>query len=1042
MTGTMKVADFLMLRIPALPLSQMKEVRNAFDRDGTILRSETLQLPLVREALFLASERVYQMVYEPEKERDYDSKFEMSVARYLVRMSTRCTPFGAFASVNSVAIGDNTRLTIGSPEEMTRSVRIDAAVPWHLRDQLLTGSPDVIRKMRLVLNSSVWSAPDGLRYVETKGQDKARAYYTACIASTPAIQRVLDIVATEDKGNGILFDDLAARIAQDFERESETAEAFILGLVTSQLLVSMPLMAVTGDDVVHSMVRELIALDDKSEATAALRNAVTALEKVGSDVSANVEAYKAACASLKKVKPDVSQASAIQVDLFRPGKGLSLSSKFISQLQKQLQELQPVLSSPGTGLQTFHDRFKEKFGDEAIPLLQALDEDYGIAFTQDVWQRRAGIENPGIDHILDQMMEASRRGEKEIVLTAKDIAAFGKGADFPASILVGGMINAVDAKALDEGRFTFDMTIVGAITSATFAGRFCAGNEEIAAGTRRMISDVESDLGDTIYAEIAHLPEGRIGNVTVRPVLRNHEIVYLGRSGAPLDQQITPSDVLVQCVNNRVELFSRSRGKRIVPRLTNAHNFMAFSPLPIYRFLGLLQKQNEPMFGLVLKSIGQHLSFVPGIRYRNLRLTRPRWRLSQEEIQSIAKFEGDELSREFTQFLRGGEIKGVVRLIKADNFLQLDLSSRLDLKILKEECRRKNSIELEEVLETQPSIVTDFEGQGFNHELLITFTSHNALTRLPPASTPKKSENPAWFAPGQDWLYARIFASPQIVDKLVRDVFPAFQNLCQKHKCRVPFFVRYSENGHHLRLRAFGEDGSPWRALRNDLEALLAPYWRDRAVSRVEYATYFPETQRYGGPGSIGFAEQIFSLDSIMVAESLEGLHGLNDGQQQRFVLALVSVFHLLRSFDLGVDGEIALLEELKSYRQRQFTVSEYKLNENYRTMRSTVEGVIAGAFPGSNIIGKAVAKRQIEIESLVLELKRHIEERQLKAVIQSLIHMTANRIFQEGGSQQEAWLTHFLAKAMKSRDGREKFLARHRSQAEHQRACEPAAAL
>jgi lantibiotic biosynthesis protein len=55
-------------------------------------------------------------------------------------------------------------------------------------------------------------------------------------------------------------------------------------------------------------------------------------------------------------------------------------------------------------------------------------------------------------------------------------------------------------------------------------------------------------------------------------VLREREIVYLGRSGAPADHQLPLTDLLVSVRDGRVVLRSRSLGREVVPRLTNAHN--------------------------------------------------------------------------------------------------------------------------------------------------------------------------------------------------------------------------------------------------------------------------------------------------------------------------------------------------------------------------------------------------------------------------------------------------------------------------------------
>jgi class I lanthipeptide synthase len=82
------------------------------------------------------------------------------------------------------------------------------------------------------------------------------------------------------------------------------------------------------------------------------------------------------------------------------------------------------------------------------------------------------------------------------------------------------------------------------------------------------------------------------GNILLRPVLRSYEISYLGRSGAPVDQQIPITDFTLRLDGDRFVLRSRRLGRRIVPRLTSAHNF-TWRTLNIYRFLCLLQSQGR-----------------------------------------------------------------------------------------------------------------------------------------------------------------------------------------------------------------------------------------------------------------------------------------------------------------------------------------------------------------------------------------------------------------------------------------------------------------
>jgi hypothetical protein len=78
--------------------------------------------------------------------------------------------------------------------------------------------------------------------------------------------------------------------------------------------------------------------------------------------------------------------------------------------------------------------------------------------------------------------------------------------------------------------------------------------------------------------------------VIARPVLRRHELAYLGRSGAPRDRQLSLSDLLVSVQGERIVLRSKSLGREVVPRLTTAHN-TEMRTVGAYRFLAALQVQ-------------------------------------------------------------------------------------------------------------------------------------------------------------------------------------------------------------------------------------------------------------------------------------------------------------------------------------------------------------------------------------------------------------------------------------------------------------------
>ena len=95
---------------------------------------------------------------------------------------------------------------------------------------------------------------------------------------------------------------------------------------------------------------------------------------------------------------------------------------------------------------------------------------------------------------------------------------------------------------------------------------------------------------EAVHAEIVHLPSGRMVNVLARPALRDHEIAWLGRPGVPSERVLSAGDLLVSVRDGRFVLRSRRLGRRVVPRLTSAHNYDRRSP-GVYRFLAAMQAE-------------------------------------------------------------------------------------------------------------------------------------------------------------------------------------------------------------------------------------------------------------------------------------------------------------------------------------------------------------------------------------------------------------------------------------------------------------------
>ena len=140
-------------------------------------------------------------------------------------------------------------------------------------------------------------------------------------------------------------------------------------------------------------------------------------------------------------------------------------------------------------------------------------------------------------------------------------------------------------------RGDFRLFLAGVVgpSGARLLGRFCHADPDLAAGVAAHLPAEEALRPDAVFAEVVHLPEGRLGNILARPTYRGYEIPYLGRSAAPAGRQLPLSDLRVSVDGGRVVLRSARLGREVVPRLTSAHNFAAGQG--VYRFLCALQGQ-------------------------------------------------------------------------------------------------------------------------------------------------------------------------------------------------------------------------------------------------------------------------------------------------------------------------------------------------------------------------------------------------------------------------------------------------------------------
>ena len=189
------------------------------------------------------------------------------------------------------------------------------------------------------------------------------------------------------------------------------------------------------------------------------------------------------------------------------------------------------------------------------------------------------------------------------------------------------------------------------------------------------------------FAEVAHLNEGRIGNILCRPVLRDHEVVFLGLSGAPAERQLLLDDLEVAVVGDRIVVTSRRLGCEVAPRLTTAHNFRLRS-LGVYRFLCALAEQDGAGLGWTWGALGR-APFLPRVRLGRTVLARAQWTLGKADLEALTAVgagQGRAPTRggpgsptEVARLRTAHRLPRMIAIAQGDNELPVDLDNPLSV---------------------------------------------------------------------------------------------------------------------------------------------------------------------------------------------------------------------------------------------------------------------------------------------------------------------------------------------------------------------------
>ncbi|RKH13386.1 Lanthionine biosynthesis protein LanB [Corallococcus sp. CA053C] len=1060
-------SGFFVLRTPLLPFDELRAwgqgllapsargastagLEAALARDRELLRerlASVIARPEVREALFLASPSLEENLpaWTAAPGSPHAEKLERTLVRYWQRMTARATPFGLFAGNSVGTFNAATRLRLPARETYRRHTRLDMDYVDALTDGL-AGLPALREALSYRPNSSLYRAAGRLRYAESRRDGGSRSYQLVGVEPTPYLEATLE----QARAGASLAALVQSLLDADPDVSREEATEYVDMLVAHQLLVPELAPLVTGPEPVRELLARLEAVPAMAGPHRVLGHVQGVLTELdGSPPGAEPSRYRALARGLEALPAPVNPSRLFQVDLRKPAEALTLGPAVVDAMSQGvalLHRLSPA--SESATLRRFREAFVQRYEAREVPLLEALDEDVGIGF------ELASPESAEASPLLRDLPFPASRADEQIPwgkaqahlhyrlsevlrsggpleLDADDVEALAnpRSGPLPEAFSVMGTVLAASQEDVDAGRFQFVFESMIGPSGAALLGRFCHGDPELLRHVTAHLRAEEALRPEALFAEVVHLPEGRVGNILCRPVLRDHELVYLGRSGAPPERQLPLTDLYLSVQGSRIVLRSASLGREVLPRVTHVHNFGRAHLRP-YTFLGTLQQQGVTPglrwhWGPLASS-----AFLPRVTAGRLILYRARWRLQASTLRALGEREGAERFREVGRLRERLGLPRLVGLVDQDNVLPVDLDNVLSLDTFVHLVRQRTDVVLVELLADEGLCVQGPEGR-FVHEVVVPFVRGAPAVPAPTVPLPKPPRLQRSFPPGSEWLYVKLYTGTALADRVLAEaVAPLAREALASGAAKQWFFLRYGDPDWHLRVRFQGDPRRLHTEVLERLHALLAPLRQDGLVHRVQVDTYERELERYGGDAGLPLAEQWFHADSEAALELLDTVAG-DDGADARWRLVLWGIDSLLTDLGFDLEGRCRLLAGLRQGYGQEFSVDgafERRLGERFRTHRQELEALLwqPGPAEGPLAPGLAVLRRRSERQGPVLaRLRASADQGQLtqplERVAASLVHMHTNRMLRTAARAQELVLYDFLHRLYTSRQAREK---------------------
>lgn len=1004
------------LRVPSAQDGEALAEAASADRAALKARADQLLAqPHVRAALRISSRTLFESLAG---DGTSEPKVLRSALRYLRRMGRRTTPFGLCAGVCSGQIGSQFALELDARKSATPCFSLDVERAWTLSAALASDEAQWAR-WPVQVNTTLERGERMLRFVAPQLRDGQRSYAFVALERSEAVDWVLDALGSRS----VPAEELIPQLAAALEVDAGDAAAFFRELLETSLLVPAAAPAVTLGDPLARLAAIAKAIDHPIAGP--LSSLQSSFQRLTSDGPAVDPALLTALEERIDALPGAPAHNAFRVELALKTRRMELPESVVTELIDTAEALARLNGArTNAWLAPWRERFSARYGEQEVPLLEALDEERGIGFDDPASCRTdapllkrlplpdaEGNASIGWKEkwLLEQLTEALSLGRTEWVIERRDLEGLPE-----ARLPTPPSATALVAQLL-PGRRLY-LTSGSSRTGAHALSRFAHAEPSLVPLLSKHLAQQEAQEPDTLFAEFVHLPPGRESNIVLRPPLRRYEVPYGSAPSVDPSCQVPVSDLTVTVRAGQIQLRSQARSRAVKVSVCTAHDPDSSVNLPLYRFMSVLAAQDMPVLQWSWGALSQ-AAFLPRVRIGRVVVSPATWTLPAGVLQPLKLSRTDAARVSWMRaFRQERRVPRHVQLREGSAALALDLENVVDLEHLSSRIGTAPVVLLEDL--AAPSEQRPVEGPegDFEGELFIPLARVDPPGARAQRVTHAVSPSERRFPPGSEWSYFKLYGTDPVLEPfLVRRFAPALRALRAEGRVQRWFFIRYGDPERHLRLRVLSAP-SHHLAVREALMRLVTASV-EGGLWRAVQDTYEREVERYGGLEGVCVAEEIFEADSDCA------LAVLADGWENREAVSLHAFYGAHQLLEaLGLEG-LARLEMVQAHKtalMKELRLSasfESALSITYRARRAEAEEWVgAGAserLPGE--LRAAFERRGQRIEEAAARLRAGASSVPIERLARSYFHMWLNRVLRTAEREQELVIADRLGRAYRS---------------------------